>query len=163
MIRDLDAATDTAIVADLFKRASDYVLLESGSPPDGSQAEDFFTEAPPGIDAATSQRFGFFSDDDCLVAIGQIAFGYPERRDAYLGLLLIDPDHRGQRLGQQMMDHVFAAARVRHASRVLMAVYAENTKAIRFWQKLGFTEDMRSEPTLIGRKTHIRLRMSRPL
>ncbi len=163
MIRALHAATDADSVTDLFSRAADYVLLQSGQMPDTSQTHDFFTAAPSGIDPNTSLHFGLFLPEGPLVAIAEVAFGFPDPDDAYVGLLLIDPAHRGKRLGQQMLDHVFAAAKTRHAARVLIAVLEENSKGHRFWSKMGFIEEMRSQPKQIGLKTHVQIRMARPL
>lgn len=162
MIRTLHQATDTAAVADLFQRATDYVLLESGQPPDGSQTEDFFTGAPAGIDPTTKLHLGYDLDSQ-LVAMAEILFGFPNPDDAYLGLLLIDPAHRGKRLGQQMLDQVCTAAKAKGATRILIAVLEENTKGHRFWSKMGFTEELRGTPKKIGLKTHVQIRMARPL
>lgn len=163
MIRTLFQTTDTAIVADMFRRAADYVMLESGHGPGDAEVQDFFTGAPPGIDPAKSLQFGLFAPDGQLVVIAGAIFGFPNPDDAYLGLLLIDPAHRGKRLGQQMVDHIFIATKAKSATRILIAVLEENTKAHRFWSKMGFTEEMRSLPKQIGLKTHIQIRMARPL
>ena len=160
MIRPLIESADSDAVTDFFTRAADYVLLESGQPPSVAQTHGFFAEAPPGIDAATSQHFGLYLADHLLAAIATVAYGFPNPDDAYIGLLLIDPDHRGKRLGQQMLDHLFAAAKTRGATGVLIAVLDENTKAHRFWSKMGFVEEMRSQPKQIGIKTHVQIRMA---
>lgn len=163
MIRTLFAATDTDIVRDMFNRAADYVLLESGHPPGDAEVTDFFTGAPPGIDATKSLHLGSFAPDGQLVAIAGAIFGFPNSDDAYIGLLLIDPAYRGKRLGQHMLDHIYAATKANGATRILIAVLEENTKAHRFWSNMGFTEEMRSQPKQIGVKTHIQIRMARPL
>lgn len=162
-IKPLHAAADSAAVTDFFTLAADYVLLESGQSPSTEQTHAFFTEAPPGIDAATSQHFGLYLVDQQLAAIATVAYGFPNPDDAYIGLLLLDPDHRGKRLGQQMLDHLFSAAKTRGATRVLIAVLQENTKGHRFWSKMGFVEEMRSQPRQIGLKTHVQIRMARAL
>jgi ribosomal protein S18 acetylase RimI-like enzyme len=163
MIRTLYQNTDTAIVADMFRRAADYVMLESGRGPGDAEVQDFFTGAPPGIDPTKSLHLGLFAPGGQLVAIAGAIFGFPNPDDAYLGLLLIDPAHRGKRLGQQMVDHICAATKAQGATRILIAVLEENTKAHRFWVKLGFTEEMRSQPKEIGLKTHVQIRMTRSL
>lgn len=162
MIRSLHQNVDTAQVTDLFHRAADYVALESGQAPDDSQTESFFNDAPPGIDPATKLHLGWFLDSD-LIALAEVLFGFPNPADAYIGLLLIDPAHRGKRLGQQMLDHIFPAAKARGATRILIAVLEENAKGHRFWSKMGFAEETRSLPKQIGLKTHIQIRMTRPL
>ena len=162
MIRTLNLAADAAAVSALFTRAADYVMLESGKAPDAAQTQDFFTEAPPGIDPAAGLQVGYELNGN-LVAMATVAFGFPLPDDAYIGLLLIDPAHRGKRLGQQMVDHIFSAVRARHATRILVAVLEENPKGHRFWSKMGFTEDLRSQPKLIGLKSHIQIRMVQSL
>ncbi len=163
MIRTLHSATDTDIVRDLFTRASDYVLLETGQAPSNATTTEFFTKAPAGIDPATSLHLGLFTADNLLVAIAQIVFGFPNPDDAYIGLLLIDPDHRGKRLGQRLLDHIFTAAKAKGAARILIAVLEENSKGHRFWSKMGFTQEMRSQPKQVGLKTHVQIRMASPL
>jgi GNAT superfamily N-acetyltransferase len=163
MIRDLQQMPDSAAVTDLFTRAADYVVLESGQPPDAAQTHDFFTKAPLDIAPETSRHLGFFLPDGLLVAIAEVAFGFPNPDDAYIGLLLIDPAHRGKRLGQQMVNHIVTAARARHATRILIAVLEDNPKGHRFWAKMGFIEELRSKPKQIGLKTHVQIRMARPL
>lgn len=87
MIRDLDPVTDRAAVAALFLAATDYIALETGLPVDGTQADDFFADAPPGIDPATSLRLGLFGPAG-LEGLAEVAFGYPAAGDAYIGLML---------------------------------------------------------------------------
>jgi GNAT superfamily N-acetyltransferase len=163
MIRALQAATDTDIVGDMFMRAADYVLLESGHMPGAAEVDDFFNGAPPGVDRSKSLHLGLFAPDGQLVAIAGAIFGFPNPDDAYLGLLLIDPAHRGKRLGQQMVDHICAATKAQGAARILIAVLEENTKGHRFWSKMGFADEMRGAPKQIGIKTHVQIRMTRPL
>jgi ribosomal protein S18 acetylase RimI-like enzyme len=160
MIRALAPETDSAAVRELFARAADYVQLEIGELPSDAQTIDFFTSAPPGIDPTTSLRLGMYLPGSQLVAIADLAFGYPNPDDAYVGLLLIDPNHRGQRLGQQMLGHVFAAASARKAKRILIAVLEDNPKAQRFWQKMGFVEELRGPAIQMGGKTHVQIRMA---
>lgn len=161
-IRTLHAATDMARVTSLFTRAADYALLETGQLPEAKQTDDFFTDAPPGVDPATGLHFGYFLNNQ-LIAMAGVAFGFPNPDDAYILLLLIDPNHRGKRIGQQMLDHICLAAKARQATRILIAVLKENTKGHRFWSKMGFTEELRGQPKRIGLKTHIHIRMARPL
>ena len=163
MIRPLTAAADTENVRDMFARAADHVVLESGHLPGDAEVDNFFNGGPAAIDQSKSLHLGLFLPDGQLVAIVGAIFGFPNADDAYIGLLLIDPAHRGKRLGQQMVDHVFDAAKAKGATRILIAVLEENVKAHRFWSKLGFTEDMRSLPKQIGLKTHVQIRMARPL
>ena len=52
--------------------------------------EAYFTQAPPGVDLAASQRLGLFEADDML-ALVELSFGFPEADSAYIGLLIARP------------------------------------------------------------------------
>ena len=161
-IRTRDMTRDRAAVEDLFHRAADYVLLETGLPPTPANAKDFFTDAPPGQDPATGLKLGCYHDD-LLAGIADVAFGYPDLADAYIGLMLFDPDCRGQGLGAAFLNDIVARVRMRGANRLLLAVLEDNPRGRAFWESQGFAEVLRAAPARIGAKTHVRYRMARPV
>ncbi|MDT8856765.1 GNAT family N-acetyltransferase [Paracoccaceae bacterium Fryx2] len=162
-IRPLRPATDRDAVRSLHDRAADYIMLESGLAPDDALTDAFFSDAPPGADPAASLRLGLFSDDGSLAAIAEMSFGYPEPGDAYIGLMLIDAARRGRGLGPVLLDHLMQEARARGAPRLLLAVLEANPRGRAFWERHGFRETLRTPPTLMGIRTHVRIRMERDL
>lgn len=162
LIRALSPDTDFAAVRALYDRAADYVELETGLVPDDTLVQEFFTDAPPGGDPATSLKLGLFTGPR-LDAIADLAFGWPEQDDAYLGLMLIAADRRGEGLGRLFLDRLLAEARARHAPRLLLAVLAANPRGLAFWQRQRFTEALRTPPAPLGRRSHVRIRMERRL
>ncbi len=159
----LDRAADLAAVADLYRRASDYVVLETGEPPGPGIAAEFFEDAPPGGPAGPLCHLGARLPDGRLAGIAAMAFGYPEATDAYIGLLLLAPDWRGQGLGARMVARLEAEARVRGADRLLVAVLEANPRGHTFWRRLGFADHRVFPPAVIGKATHVRTRMVRAL
>src|SRR5262245_15497880 len=121
-IRLLAGGSDAPAVRKLYDRAADYVALETGLEPDQSTVDAFFTDCPPGGDLAQSQKVGLFMPGDRLVAIADLAFGYPSATDAYIGLMLIETDSRGKGLGHLLLEHLVAVAQSRNADRMLVAV-----------------------------------------
>ncbi len=162
LIRPLAHAADRAHVSDLFARAADYVLLESGLPPAPDAADDFFTEAPPGKTAADCRQFGVF-DGARLDAMATVLFGYPDAQDAYIGLLIVDAAQRRRGLGRALADHVFAACRDLGAQRMLIAVLDANPRGRAFWHSMGFVLEKTFPPTPDASPPHIRHRMTRAL
>lgn len=162
MIRLLDPATDALAVRDLFLRASDYVDLVWGEPPGPVQDEDFWRTAPPGADPAATLRLGLV-EGERLQGIAELAFGYPETSDAYLGLLLLAPDVRGQGLGPLMLHHVEEAARARGARRLLLSVLEANPRARAFWLREGFGSPVSFPPRSVGQRTHVATRLAKAL
>jgi GNAT superfamily N-acetyltransferase len=162
LIRSLSHQADRAHVTDLFARAADYVLLESGLPPAPDAADDFFTEAPPGKTAADCRQFGIFHGNR-LDAMATVLFGYPEPADAYIGLLIVDAAQRRRGLGRSLAQHVFAASRDLGARRMLIAVLDANPKGRAFWASLGFVHQQTFPADPDAMVPHIRHRMTRAL
>ncbi|MCF8485478.1 MAG: GNAT family N-acetyltransferase [Rhodobacteraceae bacterium] len=161
-IRPLTASADRAAVVGLVGRAADYILLETGLPPDDQTVEDIFAEAPPGIGPEGLLTLGLFRGET-LDGLATMAFGWPEPTDAYLGLMLLAPNCRGMGIGPLLLDACMAEGRARGATRLLLAVLDENPRARRFWHSMGFTHLLTAAPAQIGVKTHIRHRLGRAL
>lgn len=162
-IRQLVQGDDTVAVRDLYNRAADFVALETGTVPDDSTVAEFFADCPPGADASISQKLGLFLPDDRLIAIADLAFGYPEVDDAYIGLLLTDKNCRGMGLGRVFLEHLKGLARTGNASRLLIAVLDENPRARAFWEREGFRLIKSFADFKLGQKTHVLHRMWRQL
>ena len=161
-IRVLDPGADFDAVLDLFERAADHVELESGLPPGPETAHEFFAAAPPGARAEGGAKLGLF-EAGRLAAISDMGFGYPEAADAYIGLLIVDAARRGAGLGRTLLARNIAEARARGAQRLLIAVLEENPRGRAFWEREGFADELRAPPAVIGQKTHVRIRMARPI
>lgn len=162
LIRPLHAPDDLAAVRDLFTRAADYVLLETGLPPAPEAARDYFADAPPGIDPATSLKLGL-CEGGTILGLADLAFGWPDPQDAYIGLLLIDAASRGRGLGRRLLDQLAACARDRGATRLLLAVLDDNPRGRAFWEREGFRVILTTPPATLGARSHIRHRMARAL
>jgi len=162
MIRALDPHTDAEAVLDLFARAADYIDFESGQTPDVTAVNAYFTGAPPGGDPATSLKLGLF-EFGTLLGVVDLAFGYPEPQDAYLGLMLLAQEARGRGLGRRFLGHVEAAARDRGATRLLLLVLEGNTRAYTFWTRQGFGSPKVFSAARIGARTHVRTQLEKPL
>ena len=153
-IRRLDPAADAPAVRDFLERASDYILLETGERPDEATLRAFFDGAPPGGDLAASAKLGLF-EEETLVAIADLGFGFPEPRDAYIGLLLVDPPRRGDGLGAALLAHLQHLARDRGAPRLYAAVLDANPRGLAFWERHGFRRVLSTPPIARGRRMHV--------
>lgn len=59
-------------------------------------------------------------------------------RHAYLGLMFVEPSHRGQGIVQQIIEQLLSWARAEGLSDFYLDVYAENKPALRAYEKFGF-------------------------
>jgi GNAT superfamily N-acetyltransferase len=161
-IRPLNPVDDRADVANLMARAADYIDLETGLTPDEALVDEFFTDVGPGCDLSQSLKLGLFTGDR-LDAIADVCFGYPDPGDAYLGLMLLAADQRGRGLGRQFLAHIVHAAQARDAPRLLLAALEANPRGRAFWEREGFRAVLTTPPAQMGIRTHVRIRMERPL
>lgn len=161
-IRDLDPQADRAAVVALFTAAADYTALERGPADPETLTEEFFTDAPPGIDPATSLRLGLFAGGR-LLGKADAAFGWPDPRDAYIGLMIFDPALRGAGHGARLLREIEARARARGATRLLIAALEANPKGRAFWRREGFTPEQTFPDRAYGTRTHTVHRMVKPL
>ena len=137
LIRTLDPVGDFEAVWALYSQAHQFWCMTDRKDPTRATAEAFFTDTPPGCDAALSARLGFFEQDQ-LVGVVEMSFGFPKPEDAYLGLMLFEPMSRGRGLGPQFLRHCEGLARAKGCPRLYLAVLEENTKARAFWEANGF-------------------------
>lgn len=161
VLSPLDLERDLDAVEAIYCRAADYLALESGLRPDMA-ARAFFEERPP-AGAEAPFKFGVTGDDGALIAIGDLAFGYPEAHDAYLGLLLLVPEARGSGLGKAIFGEVKRIAVLGGASRLLVGVLDANTRARAFWERQGFSLTRTSGPLVFGKRLHVVHRFELPL
>lgn len=130
--------TESALVAQFYREAPDYWLLAEGRMNPNDKASDFFTDAPPNCDPTTSDRLGAFLQSR-LSGVAELSYGFPERSDAYLGLMLLGPWAQGKGHGHAFLAHVENLARKRHAALLYLAVLDVNPRGRAFWIREGFT------------------------
>ncbi|MBS1180353.1 MAG: Acetyltransferase, N-acetylglutamate synthase [Proteobacteria bacterium] len=153
VLAPLQLARDLDSVEAVYCRAADYLALESGLTP-AEAAHAFFEDRPP-ASIEVPLKFGIVGDGGELVAIGDLAFDYPERGDVYLGLLLLVPAARGAGLGSAILSEIQRFARQRGAARLLLGVIDDNTRARAFWERQGFKLAQTSGPHALGHRRHI--------
>ncbi|MBI1219079.1 MAG: GNAT family N-acetyltransferase [Rhodobacteraceae bacterium] len=165
-IHPLDPATDTARVYAFWPDAADYIVMERGEAPGPTLnpvlTQEFFTDAPPGIDPATSLRLGLFVADR-LLGVAELAFGYPGPQEAYLGLMVLGAPARGTGSGRALLRRIEAEAIARHAPALYLAVLDANPRGRAFWEREGFTLHEAGRSVTIGAKTQTAARMVKRL
>lgn len=92
------------------------------------------------------------SENACLLVLEDnqqlIACGYVDIRESkvslchdahgYLGFMYVEPEYRGQGLNKQLMQKLVDWAQAKGVTHFYLDVYAENTSAIKAYEKLGF-------------------------
>ena len=161
-LRKLDPAKHAALVARLFFQSNDFVRLTEGVDAGPSQVAGFFKGVPPGCDIAQSVKVGLF-EAQALIGIADMAFGYPEAGDGYIGLMLFAPEARGQGFGKALLALLEEEARARGAERLFVGVVQANAPARAFWLREGFMPVKTLGPLKVGARTHLVDRMGKSL
>jgi GNAT superfamily N-acetyltransferase len=85
--------------------------------------------------------------DDELVGTGHATLKDSKRqfkhdRHAYLGLMFVEPAHRGKGVIHRIIDELLIWARSRGVADFYLDVYAENKSAVSAYEKFGFTPNL---------------------
>lgn len=172
IFRRLDPAAALNAVSELMMACDDYTRMMRGTPADLSDGATFLAAAPPGRDTANVRKLGAFTGDDRndggsggtqgqLVAVADVVPNHPAGGTWFVGLLLVRPEWHGRGTGARFIEHIEALARGAGAERVELLVLAENTHALRFWERAGFTVAGRREAIGIGERTHERFELTK--
>lgn len=129
---------EVPLVAAFYRDAPDYWLLAEGAIELDRKAVEFFTDAPPNCDPTQGHRLGLFLEDR-LSGVAELSFGFPEPKDAYLGLMLLGPWAQGRGHGRALLAQVETLARIREATTLCLAVLDANPRGRAFWEREGFT------------------------
>lgn len=135
----LNEEADGARVLACAERASDYIVMETGRVPDATWVQGFFNDIPPGRTKDDILMFGVEQPDGSLSGLLGMAPGYETATEWYIGLLLITEPERGAGLGRAVLEAVKALAKSAGAKTLKVAVLLQNSDAMRFWEREGFT------------------------
>lgn len=161
-IRNLDVVSDLSKVEAFYAAAPDYWEAAEGSPPGFEKAKEFFEDIPPNSDPKQVHRLGLFSREQ-LSGIADLFFGFPERGDAYIGLMMLGPWARNQGTGKSFLSHVEGLARTGGAKNLYLAVMTINPKGRAFWEREGFTATGLSGVSVVGNSQQELHRLVKPL
>ncbi|UAK23114.1 GNAT family N-acetyltransferase [Sphingomonas nostoxanthinifaciens] len=156
------AKADAIEVAALYDRCADYFLLQDGLAPTLADADELFIGLPSEKEARDQTVLGWRGDDG-LHAVAAILRDYPRDGTWYLGLMIVEPAHRGLGLGRAIYGEIEDWAAKRGATEIRLAVLEANEAGERFWRSLGFGEVRRVGPDAFKIKSHRRIELSRHL
>ncbi len=151
---------DAATIQALLEKAGDYTLMVDGRPPSPDGYREILTDLPPGKTPDDKLAMGIYENGTALIGLLDAVRNYPEPGIWWIGQLLVDPTRRGQGLGEAIYHSFETWAAQCGAVGIGLGVVQVNARALRFWQRLGFTtlEEKREK---IGTLEHTVLCMRR--
>jgi len=126
------------IVEKLCKKCSDYYILHDGILPSKEEIDEIFTALPPNKNYEDKFVLGIYKFDE-LIGIVDIIKDFPTVGEWMLGLMLIEPEARGNGLGKIVHEALVGWAKKLGAKSFRIGVIEDNYKGINFWSGLGYT------------------------
>ncbi len=143
---------DIGAIQDLYVRCLDYMLLVDGRPADPGAVEEEFQSVPSGKTLADKFVFGIFDRQHVLSGLLDTVRGYPDRATWWLDTLLLVPEARSRGLGQKVFQAFAGYVEASDGQAIMLGVVEENTRALKFWQKMGFEFLRQTAPEPFGNK-----------
>ncbi|SHH43578.1 Acetyltransferase (GNAT) domain-containing protein [Jatrophihabitans endophyticus] len=138
---------ETGALQALLDAAADYTRDALGRPPRPGDAVAVLDGRPDGVSPIDKFAFGSWHDSE-LVAFADVVRGYPAADVAYLGLLVVHPNHRRRGVARTFHDDLVMCLRSwDEIARVRLSIVATNAvTAEPFWSALGYAPTGESRP-----------------
>ncbi len=144
---------DIGAIQGLFAKCLDYMLLVDGHAADPDAVAEEFQSLPPGKSYGDKFVFGIANQQHELVGLLDTIRRYPDEATWWIDTLLLVPEIRSQGLGQMVVQSFAEYVRASGGRAIMLGVVEENTRAYRFWSRLGFELVRQTEPQQFGNKT----------
>lgn len=147
------ASGDEAELQRFYERAPDYFITVNGEPATPTQASEELQEPlPAGWTCRRMYWLGYRDPEGRLVAVVNIAADLLALGVWHIGLLLVDARLHGSGLAQRLHADLEVWA-VRNGARWFrLTVVIGNTRAERFWPRLGYVQVRTREGVTMGRQ-----------
>lgn len=127
------------IVEKLCEKCSDYYILHGGILPSKEEIDEIFITLPPNKSCKDKFVLGIYKFDE-LIGIVDIIKDFPTIGEWMLGLMIIEPESRGNGLGKIAHEALVGWAKDLGAKSFRIGVIEDNYKGINFWSSLGYTK-----------------------
>lgn len=138
---------DVNALQSLLESVPDYTQRIAGRLPAPGDAANVLAGRPETLEPADKFGFGLWRHTD-LIAFADVLRGYPTGDVAYIGLLVVSPDH--QRIGTGRALHAALLNRVRAwrgIRRMRLSIVGTNAAAVNpFWAALGYAPTGETKP-----------------
>ncbi|MDQ0654972.1 GNAT family N-acetyltransferase [Pseudomonas cedrina] len=145
------ASSDEAELQRFFERAPDYFIAVNGEPATPTQAhEELHEQLPAGWTCRRMYWLGYRDAEGRLVAVVNIAADLLAVGVWHIGLLLVDACLHGSGLAQRLHAGLEVWAVRNGAQWFRLTVVIGNTRAERFWPRLGYVQVRTREGVTMG-------------
>jgi ribosomal protein S18 acetylase RimI-like enzyme len=138
---------DAPALLQLYRATPKYFQVISASIPDEI---DVHHEIEAGLaDARRTIAFVCSADSDVPLAYLDYKRDYPQPGQVTINLLLVPEQRQSSGLGSRIVQLLEQQLLSSGCSEVLASVYGQNPRAVEFWRRLGFVEDIEARPIVV--------------
>ncbi len=141
---------DIPAVQSLFMRTADYFEMATGASPTDDEAKRAFIAGPPTKSVDDKRIIGVFDSEDSLIGMLDSLVDFPADGEWTMGMLLIDPEHRGVGLGKLVLAEYESWAARCGAHKFHTAVVSHHDPGIRFLERSGYGRQRELENDDVG-------------
>ena len=146
---------DEAELQQFFEQAPAYFIAVNGEPATPSEArEELRGQLPAGWHCSRLYWLGYRDAQGHLVAVVNIAADLLAAGVWHIGLLLVHTRWHGSGLAQRLHADLEAWAVAKGAQWLRLTVVVGNTRAERFWPRLGYVQVRTREGITMGRQVN---------
>ena len=131
------AAGDLGRLSRLCLSCSGFYELVEGRPASDATAAETLGPLAPQYGACAKHVFAVAKGGD-LIAVTELLQGHPSAREWYIGLLLVDPEHRRRGLGARLCAATIDWIGGHDGVIVRLVVQQQNPEAREFWERQSF-------------------------
>lgn len=131
---------DEDLVLHFFEQCRAYFEDIEGRAPTRAVAHEILNGLPPGKRRDDKEVFGFFDEQDALIALIDLVRDYPVEKEWIIGLFLIAPERRRSGLSRSVHQFIETYMTNNGGAVLRIAVLEINEPGRRFWESLGYYE-----------------------
>jgi GNAT superfamily N-acetyltransferase len=155
---------DVPALQHFFEANPAYFLAVQGEPAGPQEARDeVHGELPAGWPFTKKWLVGYLDDATQLVAMANVVSDLLAPRVWHIGLFIVANDRQGSGDAQALYHELEAWAVRQGAQWLRLGVVQGNTRAERFWQRMGFAQTRTRSGIQMGRRTNTLRVMFKPL
>ncbi|WP_017530510.1 GNAT family N-acetyltransferase [Pseudomonas fluorescens] len=148
-------AGDAAELQHFFEQAPAYFIAVNGEPATPTEAHDELQgQLPAGWHCSRMYWLGYRDADNRLVAVVNIAADLLAQGVWHIGLLLVESRRHGTGLAQRLHADLERWAAKSGAQWLRLTVVVGNTRAERFWPRLGYVPVRMRDGVRMGRQVN---------
>lgn len=130
--------TNITQLSPFFKTCEEFVKLVFHHCDTDLEANDFIYALPNNKSYEDKLPISIYNASDELIAAFDVIKDYPQLDSWYIGLLLVSPILRSHKVGSSIFTCFEQAAMAFGGKEINLIVQDQNSRALKFWKKLGF-------------------------